>query len=186
LGSVTDASGAVVAHAKVTLDQTSGAAHRETMTDNSGRFAIASLAPGKYRVEISSPGFLTQVREVDLGTSQLAQMDSKLAVGAVSETVEVQAAAPLMNTESASVQSIAAGKEPLQSSVSSGKGTIALDATGKLLLSKKAGKHWKPVHGPWKTSRVSNLSLTPDQQFKVTTAEGSWLSADGEHWRAAN
>ncbi|HXS11302.1 MAG TPA: carboxypeptidase-like regulatory domain-containing protein, partial [Acidobacteriaceae bacterium] len=64
-GTITDSSGAAVGHAKVTLDQTSGTAHRETLTDAAGRFTISSLPPGKYRLEISSPGFTAQVREVD-------------------------------------------------------------------------------------------------------------------------
>lgn len=185
-GTITDTSGAAVAHARVMLDLTSGTTHRETMTDGGGRFAISSLQPGKYQLQISSPGFTTQVREVELGTSQLARVDSKLAVGAVSETVTVQAAAPMLNTESASVQSELPNKAPLQTSVNSGSRTLALDSSGKLFLSKKAGKHWKAVHGPWKKSAVTNLSLTSDQQFKVTTAEGSWLSGDGEHWQPAS
>ena len=180
-GTITDSSGAAVAHAKITLDQTSGTAHRETLTDAAGRFTINSLQPGKYRLEISSPGFIAQVREVELGTSQLAHVDSQLAVGATSETVEVQAATPLLNTESVSEQSLLPDKKPPQTTVSSGPRTVALDAVGKLFL-RKTGKHWKVVHGPWKKSAVTDLSLTTDQQFKVTTSEGSWLSGDGEHW----
>jgi hypothetical protein len=185
-GVVTDGSGATIPHAKVTLDQTAGTVHRETLTDGTGRFTISSLEPGKYRLEISSPGFTAQIREIDLGTSQLARVDSQLAVGAASETVTVQAGASVLNTESASVQSLLPGQEPLQTSVSSGPRTLALDTTGKLFLSKKAGKRWKTVHGPWKKSAVTSLSLTPDQLFKVTTAAGSWLSGDGEHWQPAN
>lgn len=185
-GTITDGSGATVPHAKVTLDQTSGTAHRETLSDASGRFTISSLPPGKYRLEISSPGFMPQAREVELGTSQVARVDSQLAVGSVSQTVAVEAAAPALNTESASVQSALQDKAPLQTSVTRGSRTLALDNAGKLFLSKKAGKHWKSVHGPWKKSPVTNLSVTPDQQFKVMTAQGSWLSADGEHWHPAS
>ena len=185
-GTITDSSGATVPHAKVTLDQTAGTAHREALSDTSGRFTISSLPPGKYRLEISSPGFMAQAREVELGTSQLARVDSQLAVGSVSQTVTVEAGATALNTESASVHSTLPDKAPLQTSVTNGSRTLALDNAGKLFFSKRAGKHWKPVHGPWKKSEVTNLSVTPDQQFKVMTAQGSWLSADGEHWRPAN
>ena len=92
----------------------------------------------------------------------------------------------MLDTESASVQSTLPDKEPLQTSVTSGTRTLALGNSGKLFLSKKAGKHWKSVHGPWKNSAVAAISLTPDQIFRVTTAQGSWLSADGEHWHPAN
>ena len=184
-GTITDSSGATIPHAKVSLDQTSGPAHRETLTDAAGRFAINSLQPGKYRLEISSPGFLAQVREVEIGASQLARVDSQLTVGATSETVAVQAAAPALTTESLSEQSVLPDKQPPQSAVSSGGQTLALDAAGKLFLS-KAGKRWKAVHGPWKKSAVIDLSVTPDRSFKVSTSQGSWLSADGEHWHPAD
>ena len=185
-GTITDPAGAVITHAKITLDQTAGTAHRETFSGSDGRFTIGSLPPGTYRLEISSPGFVSQVRDVEVGTSQLAQVDTKLALGAVSESVEVQAAAPAINTESATLQSALPDKQPLQTSVSNGARTLALDSTGKLFLSKKAGKRWKLVHGPWKKSAVTSLVLTADQSFQVTTAQGSWLSADGEHWRLTN
>lgn len=190
MGTITDSAGATIPHAKVTLDQTPGTMHRETFTDSAGRFTISSLEPGKYRLEISSPGFKSQVREVEVGTTQFAKADPKLAVGAVSETVEVQAAAPAMDTESASVsrsvQSILPDKQPLQTSVTNGIRTVALDTAGKLFVSKKPGKPWKAVHGPWKKSAVTSLNLTAEQSFKVTSAQGSWLSSDGEHWRSTN
>ncbi|HEX5283285.1 MAG TPA: carboxypeptidase regulatory-like domain-containing protein [Bryocella sp.] len=190
MGTITDSSGAMIPHAKVTLDQASGTAHRETFTDSAGRFTISSLQPGKYRMEISAPGFMSQVREVEVGTTQLAEVDSKLAAGAVSETVEVRAATPALDTESASasssVLSILPAKEPLKTSVTNGTRTLALDTAGKLFLSKKPGKPWKAVRGPWRKSAVTSLALTPDQSFKVTSAQGSWLSADGQHWSSTN
>jgi hypothetical protein len=185
-GTITDSSGAALGHANVTLDQASGGAHHETLTDANGRFTISSLQAGKYRLEIFSPGFVEQVREVDLGASQLARVDSQLAVGSAAETVTVPPGGSALNTESASVQSVLPGKEPLQTSVSSGSRTLVLNSLGKLFLSKNAGTHWKALHGPWKKSAVTNLSFTPDQNFKVTTSKGSWLSTDGEHWHPAN
>lgn len=190
VGTITDPAGAAIAHAKVALDQALGTMHRETFTDSEGRFTISSLQPGKYRLQISSPGFMSQVREVEVGTTQLAEVDSRLAVGAVSETVEVQAAAPALDTESASVsrsvQPSLPDKQPLQTSVTNGTRTLTLDTAGKLFLSKKSGKPWKAVRGPWKKSVVTSLALTADRSFKVTSARGSWLSIDGEHWRFAN
>ncbi len=84
------------------------------------------------------------------------------------------------------VQSILPDKQPLQTSVTDGTRTLALDTSGKLFLSRKPGKRWKAVHGPWKKSGVTSLSLAADQSFRVTTAQGSWLSTDGEHWRSTN
>jgi hypothetical protein len=181
-GIITDSTGATIPHAKITLTPSSGTAHRETLTDADGRFIIPSLQPGKYRLEISSLGFMTQVREVDLSTNQLARLDSKLAVGSATETVTVQAATPALDTESASMLSILPSRNAVQATVSSGTRAVALDASGKLFLSKNSGKHWKAIRGPWKKSALISLSLSPDKQFRVTSSQGSWLSSDGEHW----
>lgn len=185
-GTITDSSGATIPRAKVTLDLTAGTAHRETFTDNSGQFILGSLPSGRYRLEFSAPGFQSQVREVELGISQVARADSQLATGSVSEAVTVESAASALNTESASLQSQLQDKAPPQTTVNSGSRTLTLDTDGKLFMSKNSGKHWKAVHGPWKKSPVTGLSLSPDQSFKVTTAGGSWLSADGERWHPAN
>ena len=185
-GTIADSSGATIAHAKIALSLSSDTDHRETFTGADGRFTISSLQPGKYHLEISSPGFITQVREVDLGTGQLARVDSKLAVGSAAETIAVQAAAPDLKTEAVSAQAELPDKQPLQTSVTSGPRTLALDTLGQLFLSKKAGKHWKAVHGPWKKSALTSLSLTPDNQFRVSTSQDSWLSSDGEHWHPAH
>ena len=183
-GTITDSSGATIPRAKITLDLTAGTSHREAFTDNSGQFTLGSLPPGKYRLEISSPGFQSQVREVELGISQVARADSRLATGSASETVSVEGAASALNTESASLQSQLPDQATPQTTVNSGSRSLTLDTSGRLFLSKN--KHWKTVHGPWKKSAVTGLALTPDQSFKVTTAGGSWLSADGQHWHPAN
>jgi len=185
-GTITDSSGATIPHAKITLAQNFGTAHREIFTDAAGQFNIGPLQPGKYHLEISSPGFITQVRDVDLGTSQLARLDSKLAVGSAAETVTVQGAATELNTESALMKSALLNQNPPQTTVSSGPRSLSLDTSGKLFLSKKPGKSWKAVHGPWKKLLVTGLSLTPNQQFKVATSQGVWLSSDGEHWHPAD
>jgi len=179
-GVITDPSGASIPHATVVLDQASGTAHRQTTTDGTGHFSVASLPPGKYRMEVSSPGFDSTVREVELGTNELAQLNSTLNVGSTSETVEVNAGAVQVNTEQVAVGSTM----PMQSTVTVGGITLGLDSTGKLQRRKNHGK-WKKLRGPWKNAPITTLVLTPDQQAKVTTATGSWTSADGSHWSPA-
>jgi len=58
-GTVLDASGAVIPGATVTLRQSAPRTIRTTVSNAAGRFALAALPVGSYRVEISSPGFFT-------------------------------------------------------------------------------------------------------------------------------
>jgi carboxypeptidase family protein len=118
-GTITDSSGATIPYGKITLDHASGTTHREIFTDNSGQFTLGSLPPGKYRLVISSPGFQSQVREVELGISQVARADSQLATGSVSETVSVEGAASALNPRSTrqlcSRRQVGSGLDPADS-----------------------------------------------------------------------
>jgi len=56
-GTVTDAQSAAVPGAKVTVVNTGTQVSRDTTTDNQGNFAVRSLVPGSYRVEVTAPNF---------------------------------------------------------------------------------------------------------------------------------
>ena len=60
IGRATDASGAPLAGARVVATRTATASVRETTTDSAGRYVLASLAPGEYRVSIEAPGFVSK------------------------------------------------------------------------------------------------------------------------------
>jgi uncharacterized protein YfaS (alpha-2-macroglobulin family) len=89
-GTVLDQSGASVPGATVTLRQLSTANIRTTHTGADGHFALAALPPARYRVEVSSPGFLNLSSEVTLQERDLALINATLYVGSVTETVMVE------------------------------------------------------------------------------------------------
>ena len=102
LGTVTDATGAAVPGAKVTVvDVEKGtAATRET--EETGYYIFPFLVPGTYRVTIEKDGFRrAEQAAVVVQVDQRARVDITLTVGSVSETIEVVAAAPLVSSESA-------------------------------------------------------------------------------------
>ena len=60
-GTISDPSGAVVPNAKITAHNEATNADKDTMSDGSGSFTIASLAPGSYTMRVEAPGFQTTV-----------------------------------------------------------------------------------------------------------------------------
>jgi hypothetical protein len=99
-GTVTDPTGAVVSGAKVVLTEVSTATRQETVTDNSGIYVRTLLRPGTYTVEVGAAGFKTAVqRNILLGSGDRVGVNLTLAVGEISQSVEVSSAAPLLQTE---------------------------------------------------------------------------------------
>ncbi|HXN21341.1 MAG TPA: TonB-dependent receptor [Candidatus Dormibacteraeota bacterium] len=101
VGTVTDPSGAVVPDAKVVITNTATAQSQTLATNGAGDFVLTPVNPGIYRVEVSVSGFDTaQVNNVEVIVGQSARVDVALRVGQTSTKVDVQATAPLLNTES--------------------------------------------------------------------------------------
>jgi hypothetical protein len=102
-GRVTDASGAGVAGASVTVYGADGAAAGETRTDASGAYSFQSLPEGQMRLEVTAPGFRRgTITGVPVGGSAAARRDVRLEVGAVTESINVadSEALPLLMTQS--------------------------------------------------------------------------------------
>jgi hypothetical protein len=102
-GRIFDGSGAGVPNARV---QAVGAATGETSqvtADSSGNYTLPLLRPGVYTLTVTAQGFRQHSREnITLQVGQIAGIDVTLEVGAVTETVNVEATAALLETQSAS------------------------------------------------------------------------------------
>src|SRR5579875_1356261 len=101
-GVVTDSSGAVVPGATIVLSGPQGT--RTLTTDNQGRYSATGLTPGYYNVSVEKPGFEKLVSnhdEVVVGISSLLNLT--LTIGNVAQTVEVNASAVSIDTESTKV-----------------------------------------------------------------------------------
>jgi Carboxypeptidase regulatory-like domain/TonB dependent receptor len=104
LGTITDQTGGVIAGAMVTVTNTGTGVARTLTTNQSGEYAAPDLIPGSYSVRVSDMGFQNFERQnIALGVGQSAQVDAQLPPGQVTQTVEVSAAAPLINTTNAVV-----------------------------------------------------------------------------------
>src|SRR5579883_226528 len=104
LGTITDQTGGVIAGAMVTVTNTGTGVARTLTTNQSGEYAAPDLTPGAYSVRVSDMGFQTLERQnITVGVGQDARVDAQLTAGQVTQTVEVTASAPLINTTSAVV-----------------------------------------------------------------------------------
>ena len=102
LGTITDPSGAVIPGASITLMETNTNVARDGETNESGLYVFPNLDPGLYRVEVASAGFSTSVRGgVDLQPNSTVRVDLELTPGAVTETVTVTGAPPVLQTDRA-------------------------------------------------------------------------------------
>jgi hypothetical protein len=101
-GTVTDKSSAVLPGAQVTATNTGTNFTRTAQTNAQGDYRMEFMPLGEYTVEISAKGFKKSVQKgVLLQVNVPARVDATLDVGQMSESVEVTAAAPTVNTDNA-------------------------------------------------------------------------------------
>jgi hypothetical protein len=90
LGTLVDASGAVIPGATVKIRGTNSTVERTTQSDKNGSFIISGLSAGDYQLVVSNPGFETKEMPVTIGTAEApARLRILLAVSAVSTTIHV-------------------------------------------------------------------------------------------------
>jgi hypothetical protein len=103
-GVVTDTTGAVVPNAKVTLVNTDQGLTLETNTTTGGEYTFSPVRIGHYTVSVTAAGFATTSQQnLTVNVSQNLRVNVQLKPGAATQTVEVTAAPPQLQTEDASV-----------------------------------------------------------------------------------
>ena len=108
-GTVTDASGAVLPGATVTLTSAQGTVggNREVTTDERGAYQFLRLVPGTYSVKAVLQGFrpFTQTG-ITVNSDQTSRADARLEIGTMEEGIVVSGEAPLLDTSSALKQTV--------------------------------------------------------------------------------
>jgi len=110
-GQVTDQSGAVVANATVTITNVATNIAQTVHTDEHGQYFFTGLRPATYTVQVQFSGFRSAEKtNVVLQVDQKTTVDFVLHPSRINETMEVTAAAPLLDTESATLGSEISGE----------------------------------------------------------------------------
>lgn len=103
-GKVTDATGGVVVGATIKVEGSSTGLAREGASQSTGSYVIPALPPGFYKITANAQGFKTTVRpNVQLLVNQDLELNFQLEVGEVTETLEVTATPPGLQTTNATL-----------------------------------------------------------------------------------
>src|SRR5882757_9593859 len=112
LGTVRDASGAVIPGATVTVTDTGKGTTSVKQTDTAGNYSVPYLLPGTYNVAVEMKGFKRSVaNNVVVDIDQKANLDFTLETGGASETVEVTSAPPLIRLDSSELGEVVGKRE---------------------------------------------------------------------------
>jgi hypothetical protein len=103
-GTVKDAGGSVIVDATVTITDPSSGASVTTKTNQDGFYTIVDLKPGTYSVATAAPGFQAITKTgIDLRLQDRLAINFDLQVGQALTSIQVQAAAPALETETSSL-----------------------------------------------------------------------------------
>lgn len=111
-GTVTDASGAVIANAPILVRNEETQVDTHTVSNDSGGFVVPGLNPGSYDVTVTQPGYQAyKETQIVLSSAQVATVNAVLKVGQVTESVNVQAGIAQVQTSTAEVSSQVTGTQ---------------------------------------------------------------------------
>ena len=107
VGTVPDATGAAVQSVSITVVNGATNVEFKTQTRSTAEYVAPGLPAGVYAVKAESPGFRQQlVKGLTLLPNRTERQDLTLEVGAVQQSVEVAASAPVINSENATIGNI--------------------------------------------------------------------------------
>lgn len=200
-GTVQDPSGAVVPNADVTLVNVDQGITLQTKTNGSGGYTFSPVRIGHYTVTVSAPGFAkTTQRNLTVQVAQVLQVNVTLKPGGATETIEVNTAPPVLQTQEASVGQVISGTEvnnlPLNgrnftflAQLGAGMQTPQADTRGNAASGAFSANGLRPSQNNYLIDGIDNNSNNVDflngtnyvilppvdaiQEFKVQTADFS-------------
>jgi Carboxypeptidase regulatory-like domain len=200
-GTVTDATGAVIPKANVALLNLDQGITLKTTTDSGGGYTFSPVRTGHYTITVSAPGFAkTTQSNVTVQVAQIVQANIQLKTGASTETVYVNTAPPLMQTQEASVGQVIGSREvnnlPLNgrnftflAQLGAGMQTPQADTRGNAASGAFSANGLRPAQNNYLLDGIDNNSNAVDflngtnyvilppvdaiQEFKVQTADFS-------------
>ncbi|MES1258903.1 MAG: carboxypeptidase-like regulatory domain-containing protein, partial [Acidobacteriota bacterium] len=111
-GVIRDSTGGVIADAQISLRNVDTATERRATSNSAGNYAFVNVPVGKYVLDITKIGFRAfRVADLLLEVNQTATVDASLSVGGIEQTVQVEAAADLIQASSAELGAVVTQKQ---------------------------------------------------------------------------
>jgi carboxypeptidase family protein len=110
-GNITDANGAVVSGATVSVTNLATQKVVTVQTDPVGDYVVPALSPGNYQVEVKQTGFQALIQKITLQTQQVAALNLQLRVGQVTERVTVTSDLPVVESASSNISDVVVGEQ---------------------------------------------------------------------------
>ena len=174
-GRVLDPSGAVITGADINVINTETSVPYSGKTNGDGIYLVSDIPPGTYRVEVGKPGFKTLLKpDVVLHVEAVVALNFTLPFGSVSESVTVEAGAPVVSTESGSIGSVIEGRQVTELPLNGRNFTqLALLTPGV-------------TRGAYGDNASGGRSGTNVETFRNSETGGSALSVNGVRPQANN
>lgn len=174
-GRVTDASGAVIPAVEVRAENAVTGVKASTTTNETGNFRLPFLLPGTYSLSTEAPGFKRFVRtNVEVRVSETSTVNITIEVGLVTESIEVKAETPLLDTAGSSLGQVVDSRRILELPTAAGNAMeLTLLAPGTVEPSKFL---WKPAWNFRNVTSNGNPAHSEDYQIdgvSNTFAEGN-------------
>ena len=163
-GRVVDQQKAALPGATVTLSNQATGLSRTTTTSVDGAYSFPGVPPGKYKLTVELSGFrTTAVDEVQLTVDTTTSTDVALVIGNLSETVQVRAEAPVLNTTDASIGNVI-GSSQIQSLPLEAQNVVGLLSlqTGVTFVPKADNNTVDPRYGSVSGARADQSNVTLD------------------------
>jgi len=139
-GVVSDSSGAVVAGAKVVARNVATGQALPSEANQSGVYSINFVNPGEYEVHCEQTGFKKFVRAgIVLETSTTTTVNITLELGSISETINVEATAPILETESGAIGQVISSNFILNMPIQSRRGGALVRLMGNVTFTGEEG-----------------------------------------------
>lgn len=105
-GTIHDSAGAAVPQAKVSISSEATGQRVELVSNDAGLFLSGPLRPGSYVIEVEAAGFSKAAKRIPIEVNERAAISFTLEVGAVTESVTIQAEIPVLQTETATLSDV--------------------------------------------------------------------------------
>ena len=177
LGRITDPTGAVMAGAVVEATNLDTGVRAMAPTNANGDFLLPFLIPGPYSLTVEAPGFKKWVRSrIQTRVDDRITIDVTMEIGQSSESVQVTAEAPLLDTSTGSMGQVIDSHKVLELPLIAGNVTVMANLTPGVLFQPTFPKDVRPFDTGSGSAIAGDGTRIGNAQFQVDGAIETWAS----------